>query len=419
MNFRDMLVRLNARMLFMGLRSVRGWGLFFAITLYGFLLSPYGTLIPVTHPGALKTSIFVFCASALLLTVLYRRTNILAFDRSLAFLWVFGLFYLFYELGGVDSFYTLVILFPILVEGSGGNTRWLAKVSALTLSLFTIEVAYELGEQGQGLLIPVVFNSIMVLVFVLYFNIIARNAYGYKTQDIDDDAKAISTATIVTTERMGYVERFLRPLSVQFQAMMKSIDEARFTKNTALQGALLGLLYEQIYDADAALQSEGEELLRGIRFTEAVPLAYIVEVAARSVDQIRVAEGVSITVGIDPAIKVRVGVEPAEHMLALLLENAILYSPDGEISIIAHAPANGRVKLDISDNGIGIPDEFMSNIFVRGARAANARELRPGRSGQGLATAQLIASGSECQILVARNEVKRGVCVSVVFPISS
>ncbi len=64
--------------------------------------------------------------------------------------------------------------------------------------------------------------------------------------------------------------------------------------------------------------------------------------------------------------KVWVDPELFRILLLNLLENAILYSPDGgTIEIAAYVDKNGRVIVEVADEGVGIPPSELEHIFER------------------------------------------------------
>lgn len=75
-----------------------------------------------------------------------------------------------------------------------------------------------------------------------------------------------------------------------------------------------------------------------------------------------------------------------------LLSNAIKYTPDGgKIELRVHTDST-KVKIDIKDNGIGIPKKEQKNIFRLFYRADNASKTRVQGSGLGLMLARRIAA---------------------------
>jgi signal transduction histidine kinase len=76
--------------------------------------------------------------------------------------------------------------------------------------------------------------------------------------------------------------------------------------------------------------------------------------------------------------------------LDALLENAVKYSEPGDgIELTARA-SGSEVVIEVSDEGIGVPDEALSRIFERFARADAARSRAQGGVGLGLAIVDAI-----------------------------
>jgi two-component system phosphate regulon sensor histidine kinase PhoR len=67
-----------------------------------------------------------------------------------------------------------------------------------------------------------------------------------------------------------------------------------------------------------------------------------------------------------------------------LLSNAISYTQEGGHIAVGVQPAEGGVKVSVTDNGIGIPPEYLSRIFERFYRVDKSRSKEEGGTGLGL-----------------------------------
>jgi signal transduction histidine kinase len=82
---------------------------------------------------------------------------------------------------------------------------------------------------------------------------------------------------------------------------------------------------------------------------------------------------------------VRGRLETVEQMLENLVSNAIKYTPaDGSVEV-RFARANGTVRFEVSDTGIGIPAEDRPKLFTEFFRAENAKVMEEVGTGLGLA----------------------------------
>ncbi|MGP1407111.1 sensor histidine kinase [Selenomonas sp.] len=92
------------------------------------------------------------------------------------------------------------------------------------------------------------------------------------------------------------------------------------------------------------------------------------------------------TVYVDPLLM--------KHMMRIILENSMKYTPKGgRITVEMHRSA-GEMQLSLADNGIGIAKEHQDKVFERFYRVDSSRTKRmdaPGGTGLGLSIARWIA----------------------------
>jgi signal transduction histidine kinase len=72
------------------------------------------------------------------------------------------------------------------------------------------------------------------------------------------------------------------------------------------------------------------------------------------------------------------------------LDNAVRHSPArGKVEVLASGNGS-QIRIEVSDEGPGIPDEEVSRVFERFYRSDTARSSQDGGSGLGLAIARWI-----------------------------
>jgi signal transduction histidine kinase len=92
-----------------------------------------------------------------------------------------------------------------------------------------------------------------------------------------------------------------------------------------------------------------------------------------------------------PSDKMSLDAGRVEQILNNLLSNALRYSPEGGRVTVELSKENGWAKLQVKDNGKGIPVEAFSHLFERFYRADKARSRAVGGTGLGLAIARQLA----------------------------
>ena len=99
-----------------------------------------------------------------------------------------------------------------------------------------------------------------------------------------------------------------------------------------------------------------------------------------------------------------------------LLDNAIKFNrPGGEVRIDAGLTADGKVRIAIVDNGIGIPLEERPRIFERFYRVDKARSRDVGGTGLGLSIVKHIVERMGGTVGV-RSHLGKGSTFTVLLP---
>lgn len=90
-----------------------------------------------------------------------------------------------------------------------------------------------------------------------------------------------------------------------------------------------------------------------------------------------------------------------ERVIINLIHNAIKFTPEGGTIIIHSYYENGKVKVDVTDNGIGMTDEEVSMIFERFYKSDKSRGLDKKGMGLGLSIAHKIMLAHDETITVS------------------
>ncbi len=110
-----------------------------------------------------------------------------------------------------------------------------------------------------------------------------------------------------------------------------------------------------------------------------------------------------------------------EQVLLNLIDNAAKYSyPDSEVRVKAqlHPEDNDKIKIDIEDQGVGIPEEHLPNIFNKFSRIDNPLTREVEGTGLGLYITKSLTNAMGGQIFV-QSENKKGTTFTVVLPVAT
>ena len=98
-------------------------------------------------------------------------------------------------------------------------------------------------------------------------------------------------------------------------------------------------------------------------------------------------EGVATTVRANP--------DAVKQILTNLIENAIAYAPEGDITV-----TTSSCRLAVTDRGPGIPPEHLPHLFDRFYRVDPSRTRSAGGHGLGLAICRTLAEAQAAEISV-------------------
>ena len=105
------------------------------------------------------------------------------------------------------------------------------------------------------------------------------------------------------------------------------------------------------------------------------------------------------------------------HMvLKNLVDNAIKFTPSGSVQLAARRE-NGAVVIEVTDEGIGIPAEAMSNLFKRFYRTQTAVERGIAGTGLGLYMVKENLRNYNGQIVV-QSTLGKGTTFTVRLPVA-
>jgi heavy metal sensor kinase len=288
----------------------------------------------------------------------------------------------------------------------------------------------------------------LLLIFVIYMPFILSLAVGggywlmrrslRPVDEITRRAEGITSSNL--SERLPVIKTGdeLERLSVALNRMIERLDEAfrhihRFSADASHELrtplTILQLELEGIAQGHRLSPSLNEQI--GSALEETYRMSHIVEsllaisrldageakmdkkrldlgeLAASTVDQMRLlADDKSIQLKSNVAREVHVEGDALrlQQVIVNLLANAIKYTQEGgEVEVRVRRTVNIAV-LEVSDNGVGIPEHALPHVFERFYRADKARSRDSGGAGLGLAIVKAICTAHGAEVSVSSEE---------------
>jgi signal transduction histidine kinase len=252
-----------------------------------------------------------------------------------------------------------------------------------------------------------------------------RRVRATSRDEVGDLARAFNAmaAQLEETDRfrrelVANVSHELRTPIGALQAVLENlIDEVEPPDPETLRVMLgqverLGRLVQQLLDLSRL--EAGVVPLERRRF-EVAPLleraVHEAEVQARGVSK-----DLRLTVAVEPGgLQADADPERLHQVLANLLENAVRHAPQASDVAVRAARRDGAVRIEVADQGPGIPETEVDRVFERFYRTDGDRSSAAGGTGLGLAIARWIIEMHGGSIRAERNE-PRGCRMVVSLP---
>ncbi|WDL98803.1 ATP-binding protein [Alicyclobacillus sp. ALC3] len=127
-------------------------------------------------------------------------------------------------------------------------------------------------------------------------------------------------------------------------------------------------------------------------------------------------KGINLSCTLSPIPNVSADRARMEQVLVNLLDNAIRYTPAGGSVRVSVKQIGKWVELDVSDTGIGIPQNELPHIWERMYRVEKSRARVSGGSGLGLAIVKHIVEAHDGHVSAASEE-NQGTTITVQLPL--
>jgi len=326
--------------------------------------------------------------------------------------------------GGIENPFFLFFVFHIIISSTLLSRRESYFVSTLAVTLFAAMVTAEAfaifphywlkGFTAEGLYhnLKFVYGTLCVFVLtsyaVVYMTTSISQQLGKKKRDYEQANKLLKEkdnlkneyVLRVTHDIRGHLAAIQSCLEVVSQGLVGGLNEkqadmvdrafSRATKCLTFVNALLKL---------TKMKLSGQLDMTAFSLKSAVfnAMAFVESKAAK--------KSIKLDYEIEGAVDELYG-EPTlvEETITNILLNAVKYTPDkGDVKIRLRDDGD-TVLLEVSDTGIGIPEDELGKIFAEFYRASNARKVERDGTGLGLSIAKQVVERHGGTIWVRNNE---------------
>jgi two-component system sensor histidine kinase TctE len=234
----------------------------------------------------------------------------------------------------------------------------------------------------------------------------------------------------------GYVQRLDAQAAVRSRFIANASHQLR-TPFTVLQTQVnFGLRSQEAAPKDEALRAIFQGVRHGTRLVNQLLSLSIAEAGAQHPrppvpvnlgdlaqrvleEQAALAQSKDIDLGLDlqtDRAELLVSSSMLHELVANLVDNALRYTPPKGVVTVSVGRVEGQVRLQVEDNGPGIPPADRARVFERFGRLHD--DETPG-CGLGLSIVQEVASALGAEIQLADPATGTGLVVTVRFPTGS
>jgi signal transduction histidine kinase len=156
----------------------------------------------------------------------------------------------------------------------------------------------------------------------------------------------------------------------------------------------------------------------GLEFVK-VDAHEVIRFALKNLESHQKRAGIGIDLRLEaPRSYIRADADKLEQVLSNLIGNALKFTPQrGKVSVVTRNEESGRLVIEVSDTGIGIPADALSRIFSPFEQGDSSIHRRYGGLGLGLSIARTLTKAHGGTLEAASDGLDRGAKLTARFKI--
>lgn len=293
--------------------------------------------------------------------------------------------------------------------------------SSLTLALFFTLVA-QLVFQTRGLWIRM--SEPLVGIFVSYYLVVPyRLIREYKQRwDYQRKNELLTQVEELKTNFLQLVTHDLKTPVARIQGLAEVL--LRRIEESSARQTLSQIVYstEELNRFISSILELSKVESHNIKlYYESKDINQLIERVTSSFEAQARAKEIKLVLELEPLFPIRLDPSLMTKVLANVIDNAIKYSPLQSTISIRTEEVDGYVKISISDQGIGLSNEELENLFTRFYRAKNdATTVNPG-TGLGLYLTKYFVERHNGRVNVVSNQAEgtRGTTFNIFLPLET
>ncbi|MEX0930152.1 MAG: HAMP domain-containing sensor histidine kinase [Candidatus Paceibacterota bacterium] len=361
--------------------------------------------------------ISIFCVNILIITALYFFKNDYVFYAGNYIHIIFHLV-IIYITGGLMSPFFVLLVIPLLISAIYLNAKEIGIIGAILIvayGSFAFLPPYPYKDPNMIAWLGAQLLNYAIIVILMYRVVRETLRQRYERQRAGQIIAEQAELDRIKSTFIDVVSHRLRtPLSGILWGLRNVLDkeesgeDPRVIIQKSFERAERAMDIVNTMIETAELDTKNLNLKLNIKKVE---LRHVLETAIDDLSFL--SSNNNVSVNFDAEQNVTVNADPTILTAALtnIIDNAIRYSPDGEVDISLGETGGGAV-ITVSDTGIGIPTSDQTHLFDRLYRAQNAIKLSPNNTGIGLYNARRVIEMHGGTIKV-ESEVGRGTTVTV------